>query len=108
GCKASQGGRNDENSKTPSDTNISIDIEYGFIRNYKVTTAEVYDSQVLGEVIDIENSGDDIWADSAYRSENIEWVLEKIGFESKIHERAYRNKPLTEGQEARSKKQGEV
>lgn len=87
---------------------ISIDVEYGFIRNYEVTTAEVHDSQVLGEIIDIENSGDKIWADSAYRSENVEWVLEKIGFESEVHERAYRNKPLTEQQEEKNKEKSKV
>jgi IS5 family transposase len=88
--------------------NISIDVEYGFIRNYKVTTAEVHDSQVLGEIIDIENSGNQIWADSAYRSENVEWVLEKIGFESEIHERAYRSKPLNEEQKAKNKEKSKT
>ncbi|MEL6276073.1 MAG: phytase, partial [Bacteroidota bacterium] len=49
----------------------NVDVEYGFIRKYKVTTAEVHDSQVLGEIIDIENLGNKIWADSAYRSEDV-------------------------------------
>lgn len=88
--------------------NISVDVEYGFIRKYKVTTAEVHDSQVLGEIIDVENLGNKIWADSAYRSEDVEWVLEKIGFESEVHERAYRNKPLSEEQEERNKGKSKI
>jgi IS5 family transposase len=43
---------------------ISIDVEYGFIRRYEVTDAAVHDSQVLGAVLDDENEGEEIWADS--------------------------------------------
>ncbi|WP_026100947.1 IS5 family transposase [Synechococcus sp. PCC 7336] len=83
---------------------ISIDVKFGFVRQYQVTDAAVHDSRALGEVIDIENSDDRIWADSAYRSEDIEWVLETIGFDSEIHERAYRNRPLNEEQKSSNRK----
>ena len=73
-------------------------MEYGFIRRYEVTDAAVHDSQVLGAVLDNENEGDEIWADSAYRSELIESVLVILQFLSHIHERAYRNRPLSEEQ----------
>ncbi|MBP0031476.1 transposase, partial [Roseofilum sp. Guam] len=66
---------------------ISIDKKYGFIRKYEGTNASVYDSKVLGKLIDIENSEPEIWADSAYRSEEIEWLLSKLGFESQINEK---------------------
>ena len=56
-------------------------------------------SQILPEILDIDNRADSIWADSAYRSQDPEWVLETIGFDSQIHERAYRNRPLTEQQQ---------
>lgn len=79
---------------------INIDVEYGFIRRYSVTPASVHDSQALGAVMDPDNSGDDVWADSAYRSEDIEVGLEAIGHVSHIHERAYRNQPLSEAQSA--------
>ena len=74
---------------------ISIDAKFKLVRKYKITDASVHDSKALGEVLDIENPSDKIWADSAYRSEDIEWTLEKIGFESEINERAYRNHPLS-------------
>ena len=77
---------------------ISIDTKYGFIRRYAVTDAAVHDSKMLGAVLDDDNSGDELWADSAYRSAAIEAVLELLQFDSRIHERGYRNHPLTEDQ----------
>jgi transposase, IS5 family len=67
---------------------ISIDVKYGFVRKYHVTDASVHDSKVLSKIIDGENLGSEIWGDSADRSEEIEWALETLKFESKIHERA--------------------
>lgn len=87
---------------------ISIDAEYGFIRDYEVTTASVHDSKVLGKILDMDNEADEVWGDSAYRSEDIEWVLEKIGFESKIHERSYRNSELTESQVSSNREKSRV
>ncbi|WP_416670108.1 IS5 family transposase [Egbenema bharatensis] len=77
---------------------IGIDAAYGLIRRYAVTDASVHDSQVLGALLDEDNQSDEIWADSAYRSAAIEETLELMGFESQIHERAYRNRPLSEAQ----------
>ena len=74
---------------------ISIDVEHGFIRRYEVTDAAIHDSQVLGAVLDVDNEDDSVWADSAYRSELIEVVLALMGFVSHIHERGYRNHPLS-------------
>ena len=70
-------------------------MEYGFIRRYEVTDASVHDSQVLGVLLDEQNQGEEVWADSAYGSESIEWILQILQFLSHIHERAYRNHPLT-------------
>ena len=71
-------------------------MEYGFIRRYQVTDASVHDSQVLGALLDEQNQGEEVWADSAYRNESIElWILQILQFLSHIHERAYRNYPLT-------------
>lgn len=43
--------------------------------------------------------GKEVWADSAYRSDEQEQSLSASQHESQIHERAHRNKPLTEAQE---------
>ena len=87
---------------------INIDVEYGFIRCYEVTDAAVHDSQVLGAVLDDDNDSDDVWADSAYRSQLIESVLALLGFVSRIHERAYRNRPLTEAQKESNRERSKV
>ncbi|NJL23552.1 MAG: IS5 family transposase, partial [Leptolyngbyaceae cyanobacterium SM1_3_5] len=77
---------------------ICVDAEHGLIREYAITDAAVHDSQVLGQLLDEDNESDRLWADSAYRSEAIEETLDLMGFDSQIHERAYRNAPLSEAQ----------
>lgn len=39
----------------------------------------------MKKVLDGDNEDDQIWVDSAYRSEEAEWVLDTFGFESEIH-----------------------
>jgi IS5 family transposase len=87
---------------------INIDVEYGFIREYSITDAAIHDSQELEVVLDPDNADDEVWADSAYRSEAIEQRLELEGYESQIHERAYRNQPLSEGQKASNQKKSKI
>lgn len=72
----------------------------GLIRRYVITDAAVHDSQVLGALLDAENTGDGLWADSAYRSEASVNVLAWMGFNVHINERAYRNRSLTAVQKA--------
>lgn len=87
---------------------VGIDRGCKFIRRYKVTDAAVHDSRELDSVIDPSNDGKSIWADSAYRSEEQEARLRRKGFISHIHERAYRNKPLTSEQESANKQRSKV
>jgi IS5 family transposase len=47
---------------------VNSDVGFKFIRRYTVTDASVHDSQVLGELLDADNPGDGLWADSAYLS----------------------------------------
>ncbi len=82
---------------------IDVDVKHGFIRHYSVTAASVHDSQQLTRVLDGDNEGNEVWADSAYRSVAIEGLLAALNFISHIHERAYRNRPLTEDQETANK-----
>jgi IS5 family transposase len=48
---------------------INVDVKHKLIRDYEVTPASVHDSQVFEELLDEDNSSRDVWADSAYRSE---------------------------------------
>jgi IS5 family transposase len=87
---------------------ISIDSGFGFIRRYAVTDAAVHDSQVLGELLDIDNPDERIWADSAYRSEAHLEVLRWMGFEPQFNERAYRNVPLSDEQKAANRERSKT
>jgi len=74
---------------------IAIDNKHKLIRSYEVTSAEVHDSQVFYELL-TDNSSRDVWADSAYRSDDHEITLAATGYRSHVHKKGYKNSPLSE------------
>lgn len=74
----------------------SVDRRHKLVRRWRVTDASVHDSRVLDEVLDMDNTASDVWADSAYRSAETEARLRARGLRSRIHRRGRRNRPLTE------------
>lgn len=79
---------------------INIDRATKVITAHTCTPAHVHDSQVLGAILrDKDEGGEAVWADGAYRSDEQEQGLKDSRHASQIHERAYRNKPLTREQE---------
>ena len=58
-----------------------------------------HDSQALDALLTKGNTSADVFADSAYRSAEIEAKLKARGFHSRIHRRASRNHPLSDAQE---------
>ena len=74
---------------------INIDNEHKLIRSYEVTSAEVHDSNVFF-VLFIEMICRTIWADSAYRTTEHEQKLKENNWDSQVHEKGYRNHPLSE------------
>lgn len=87
---------------------INIDVDYGFIRQYVVTDASVHDIKTLTQLLDDLNTGKGVWADSAYRSAGIEWLLLLLKWISHIHERPYRNHPLSEEQKEKNKERSKT
>jgi IS5 family transposase len=82
---------------------IAAERKRKFIINYEVTSAEVHDSQPFFEVLGkARRDNEPVWGDSAYRSEENERKLAKKKFISKIHEKGYRGRPLSERQRARN------
>ena len=75
---------------------IGVDRTHKLIRRYAPTDASVHDSQKLDDVLDKSNTGKDVWADSAYRSAEIEKRLAAKGYKSRVHTRAARNRPLSQ------------
>jgi IS5 family transposase len=70
------------------------------VRRYVVSDVSVHDSQKFEDVLDASNTASDVWADSAYRSAEIEEKLAECGLKSRIHRRACRNRKLSESQKA--------
>src|SRR3954464_1371592 len=77
---------------------VNADAKHKLIRRYEVTDAAVHDSQALDALLTKGNTSADVFADSAYRSAEIEAKLKARGFRSRIHRRASRNHPLSDGQ----------
>lgn len=71
--------------------------------------ASVHDSQEFEAVLrSPQEGGADISADSAYRSDETQELLAKGGYNSRIHERAYRGAPLTDVQKASNKEKSKI
>ena len=86
----------------------NVDAEHKIIRDYEITTASVHDSQVFEELLGPAESNPDVYADSAYRSKETERTLEQGNYKSHVHERAYRNKPLTDSQKEANRKRSQT
>jgi IS5 family transposase len=78
---------------------VNADAKYKLIRRYEVTDASVHDSQKLDGLLNKGNTSAEVFADSAYRSTEIEAQLRASGYKSRIHRRGRRNHPLTSAQE---------
>ena len=74
----------------------SIDRRHGFIRGWKVTGASAYDGAQLCHVLDKNNTGSKVWADTAYRSKKNEKWLDKNGYVSDIHHKKPKGRPMSE------------
>lgn len=86
---------------------ISADVKYKLIRQYRISSAEVHDSNVFAELLDPHNTSRDVWADSAYRSQEKIDDLVKKGYREHLQRKGSRHKQLTgwerQGNRTRSK-----
>ncbi len=82
---------------------VKADTRTKLIEEYIVTDASVHDSQVMEQLLTEKDEGQPLYADSAYTGEDQETVYKKKKVVTKINERGYRNKPLTEEQKADNK-----
>lgn len=87
---------------------INIDKEHKLIRRYAVTDASVHDSQVFDDLLDEENSGRSIWADSAYRSEAREEQLREQGYKSRIHRKGNSRRRLNKQEQATNYRRSKI
>lgn len=86
---------------------VEADVKHKIIRDYEVTDASVHDSKVFESILDENNTSRDVYADSAYRSEEHENELKAAGFRPHLQRKGCRGHQLTEwekqGNRTRSK-----
>ena len=75
-----------------------VDSKSKFINAYAVTDASVHDSQALEMLLTKNDTGQTLHADSAYTGEVQEKTIAAYCMNNQVHEKGYRNKPLTEEQ----------
>ena len=83
---------------------VGVDRKHKLIRTYQVTDASVHDSQPFQQLLDPNNTGKQVWADSAYRSKKIDQTLKQKRLENQIHYKGYRQAPLSEAKQRVNKK----
>lgn len=75
---------------------INVDVKHKLIRDYEVTPASIHDSQVFEDLLDEDNSSRDVWADSAYRSEEKLRELKKRKYREHLQRKGCKHKKLTD------------
>lgn len=75
---------------------VNVDRTHKLVRRYHVSDAALHDSQAVDHLLMRGNTGSGVWADAAYRSEEMESNLKAAKLTSHIHRKDKRGKPLTE------------
>ena len=87
---------------------VKADVKTKLIEEFIVTDASVHDSQPIDQLLTEKDKDQPLYADSAYTGEDQEIIYEKKKVISKIIEKGYRNKPLTEIQKVNNKEKSKV
>lgn len=85
-----------------------VDTKSKFVNTYTVTDASVHDSQALDDLLTEKDKGQDLHADSAYTGKEQDKIIEKYEMENKVHQKGYRNKPLTEQQKENNTEKSKI
>lgn len=85
---------------------VKAEAQSKLIEKYAVTDASVHDSQMLAPLVEPTDGA--LYADSAYRSAETETLLAQQQVSSQIHERAYRNRPLTGAQKETNRQKSKI
>lgn len=99
--------KNDENFYGYKN-HAKVDAKSKFVNKYFVTDASVHDSQALDELLDQKDEGQKLYADSAYTGEKQEAIITKHQMENQVHQKGYRNNPLTDEQKANNTKKSKT
>lgn len=83
-----------------------VDSKSKLIDTYVVTDASVHDSQTIDELLSEKDKSQELYADGAYVGQ--EEVLINNQVINRIHEKGYRNKPLTAQQKSKNKEKSKT
>ena len=81
---------------------VSVDDKHGFIRGVATGTASEHDGHHFDDVLDMSNTGKEVYADKAYASAQRQEMLQALGFKDGIQRKAHKNKPLSDCQQKRN------
>jgi len=91
---------------------VQTDVKHKFVRDYDVTAANVHDGKVFEDLLDGKNTSRDVWADSAYRSEETLKTLDALGYREHLQRKGCRRRKLSErekgGNHTRSKTRSRI
>ncbi len=87
---------------------VKADTKTKLIRKYAVTDASVHDSQVVGELLDDTDQGQEFYADSAYTGKSCEEVYAKTKVIDRVNQKGYKNRPLTGDQKETNREKSKV
>jgi IS5 family transposase len=83
---------------------IKIDSETKLIAGFQVTPANIADNHIADSLLDKkEDGGQPLYADSAYRSKELEQCYERKNIIDKVMKQSYRYKTLTEAEKKANK-----
>jgi len=85
-----------------------VDKKSKFIKDYVVTDASVHDSQVLDDLLNESDAGQNLNADSAYTGKKQEKIISKYKMGNQVNEKGYRNKPLTAEQKESNRQKSKI
>jgi IS5 family transposase len=87
---------------------VKQDGKSKLITKYKVTSADVHDSQATEDLLDQKDKNEPFYADSAYMSESQEKIIKDKEMINRVYEKGYRNKPLTDKQKANNREKSRI
>jgi len=85
---------------------IKCDARSKLIRRYRVSPANLHDSQTFGELLEPDDHT--VWADSAYRSKESLKLLRSRKLKARVCQKGSRNAPLTTRQKRENRKKSSI
>jgi IS5 family transposase len=87
---------------------VKEDAKSKLITKYMVTDASLHDSHATDSLLDVNDTGECFYADSAYTGAPQEKIIESKCMENQVCAKGYKNKALTEEQKADNREKSRV